>query len=428
MSAAAGGGSFGAELDFSYPEECSFTFSETSMTNGGNSFFLETPPPPTQDGVSCSTEDVKIALKFLLSNVAAGIVIGKAGTNITLLQEVSGARIQLSRNNVFYPGTVERVLLLTGAVRSVLISLYLILVKLTGRSKWQAKTTTTTGESPVVDDNLTMTDLEGETTQVKIVMPAAVCGAIIGRGGETVRSFADDSGASISVSPQERTNRPDRMGPATDRIVTITGGVSQILRAVALIVTTVAEDPNYVRNVGLSVNYAPRPNTALAGGGGGGTPTPTVPTPHPTGLLLNSSPALLGPTRAASFSHSPTPSSGSFSQSLFPAPQDAASVFAGATTPQRSGSSLTGRNVEWKLPVPDEHVGAIIGKGGEILAQLQCLVGVKVTISGRGEFEPGTRNRVVAISGPPEAVKIGHIIITQKVNERIEQLQRQGSI
>lgn len=49
-------------------------------------------------------------------------------------------------------------------------------------------------------------------------MPAAVCGAIIGRGGETVRGFAEDSGASISVSPQERGTRPDRLGPATDRI------------------------------------------------------------------------------------------------------------------------------------------------------------------------------------------------------------------
>lgn len=81
------------------------------------------------------------------------------------------------------------------------------------------------------------------------------------------------------------------------------------------------------------------------------------------------------------------------------------------------------------MSVPDEHVGAIIGKGGEILAQLQGLVGVKVTISGRGEFEPGTRNRVVAITGPQEAVSIAHMLITQKVNERIGQLQRQqGSI
>lgn len=84
--------------------------------------------------------------------------------------------------------------------------------------------------------------------------------------------------------------------------------------------------------------------------------------------------------------------------------------------------------MEVKLAVPDEHVGAIIGKGGEILAQLQGLVGVKVMISGRGEFEPGTRNRTVAISGPHDAVQIAQLLVTQKVNDRITQLHRQGAL
>lgn len=388
------------ELEVSAHDDYSFTFSEKSLATAGQSFFVE---PASHEG-EVSSEGIKIALKFLLSNVAAGIVIGKAGTNITLLQEASGARIQLSRNNVFYPGTAERVLLLTGGVRSVLVALYLILVKLTGRTKWQAARTGDSSHQQT--DETTETDVESETTQVKIVMPAAVCGAIIGRGGETVRGFAEDSGASISVSPQERSTRPDRMGPATDRIVTVTGGVPQILRAVALVVTTVAEDPNYVRNVGLSVNYAPRP--------GSGTPS----------SMMSPQGALSGRNAFSPTTTTPLQSSGSFSQLQFP--QDPAALL--CQNPhsilQRTSPSQPAR-VESKLSVPDEHVGAIIGKGGEILAQLQDLVGVKVTISGRGEFEPGTRNRVVSITGPPDAVNIGHMLITQKVHERIEQLQRQ---
>jgi len=397
MSSSQGVTTSSAELEVSGREEYSFTFSEGSLATAGQSFFVE---PSPREG-EATPDGVKIALKFLLSNVAAGIVIGKAGTNITLLQEASGARIQLSRNNVFYPGTAERVLLLTGSVRSVLLALYLILVKLTGRTKWQnAKTE----NGP---DEVTEVDVESETTQVKIVMPAAVCGAIIGRGGETVRGFAEDSGASISVSPQERSTRPDRMGPATDRIVTVTGGVQQILRAVALVVTTVAEDPNYVRNVGLSVNYAPRPSV--------GTPN----------ALMSPQAAM---TRApfTAQANTPTPSSGSFTQSSYP--QDPSAMFAQPPHGVLQRTSPQPSRVESKLSVPDEHVGAIIGKGGEILAQLQDLVGVKVTISGRGEFEPGTRNRVVSITGPPDAVNIGQMLITQKVHERIEQLQRQGSI
>lgn len=400
------------------------------------------PSPATGGGC----QNVKIALKFLLSNVAAGIVIGKAGTNITELQEISGARIQLSRNNVFYPGTVERVLLLTGTVKSVLVALYLILGKLTGRGKWtngamgsggQPMVSPTDGSSgkvwphgaeggaAVEDDAMNGNrESDAETTQVKIVMPAAVCGAIIGKGGETIRHFAEDSGASISVSPQERIGRLDRMGGlVNDRIVTVTGAVSQILRAVALVVTVVAEDPNYVKNVGLSVNYAPRP-----GSSGGFTP------PAPIGGF---SPGGPGPGPAPGPGPGPSPGfpPPNFQQNkeplrappqAHPAPPVGPNFSTGFLV--RGTSALPGGRVEVKLAVPDEHVGAIIGKGGEILAQLQGLVGVKVMISGRGEFEPGTRNRTVAISGPHDAVQIAQLLVTQKVNDRITQLHRQGAL
>eukprot|EP00803_Ostreobium_quekettii_P001904 evm.model.scf_2581.1 EVM.evm.TU.scf_2581.1 scf_2581:3565-4863(+) len=369
-------------------------------------------------------DSVKIAIKFLLSNVAAGVVIGKAGSIITELQEHSGSRIQLSRNNVFYPGTVERVLLLTGSVKNVLVALYLILVKLTGRASGNSagspvKAGSPTGGAENGDGSpggepqqprgesessggspASGKDGDGQDspTQLKIVMPAAVCGAIIGRGGETIRSFAEDSGASISVSPQERgggrLGDPRPPGPAPDRIVTVTGGVSQILRAVALIVTTVAEDPNYVNNVGLSVNYAPLR-------AGAPPPPGAFPPPRDAGMLNG----------GAGF---PFPIRTGFAPGM--PPQEPPGAFQGPI----GSPGLS----EVKLAVPDEHVGAIIGKGGEILAQLQALVGVKVTISGRGEFTPGTRDRNVCISGPRDAVQIAQLLVTQKLNERLHQLQR----
>ncbi|GFH17824.1 uncharacterized protein HaLaN_14532, partial [Haematococcus lacustris] len=46
----------------------------------------------------------QVATKLLVSNAIAGSVIGKAGANIEQLQRSSGARIQLSRAGEFYPG------------------------------------------------------------------------------------------------------------------------------------------------------------------------------------------------------------------------------------------------------------------------------------------------------------------------------------
>lgn len=73
-----------ADLEMNYPEDPSFTFSETAFMNSSNTILVEPEDCKKEGDKSC--DSVKIALKFLLSNVAAGIVIGKAGTNIMHLQ------------------------------------------------------------------------------------------------------------------------------------------------------------------------------------------------------------------------------------------------------------------------------------------------------------------------------------------------------
>ena len=167
-------------------------------------------------------------------------------------------RIQLSRNNEFYPGTTDRVMLISGTVKSVLTALYLILTKLaTARKNGQSE-----GTKPEAGDGL--------ASALKLVMPTACCGAILGKGGKTVKQFVEDSGASITVLPQVLF---DPFTPAClsllvsfvqsyvsedldNRIISISGELEQILRAVAHVVAKVAGDPQYINNVSLSVNHA----------------------------------------------------------------------------------------------------------------------------------------------------------------------------
>jgi hypothetical protein len=54
----------------------------------------------------------------------------QAGQTIEQIQKNSGARVQLSRAGEFYPGTSERVLLLSGTLHSVLTGVFLMLEKL----------------------------------------------------------------------------------------------------------------------------------------------------------------------------------------------------------------------------------------------------------------------------------------------------------
>lgn len=65
-----------------------------------------------------------------MSNTAAGCIIGKGGSTITEFQSQSGARIQLSRNHEFFPGTSDRIILISGTLSEVIKAMELIFEKL----------------------------------------------------------------------------------------------------------------------------------------------------------------------------------------------------------------------------------------------------------------------------------------------------------
>jgi RNA-binding protein Nova len=79
----------------------------------------------SEDGSKTSS-----CLRLLVSNAAAGSVIGKGGATVSDFQTQSGARIQLSRNHEFFPGTTDRIILVTGSINEILTAANLILQKL----------------------------------------------------------------------------------------------------------------------------------------------------------------------------------------------------------------------------------------------------------------------------------------------------------
>jgi RNA-binding protein Nova len=296
--------------------------------------------PPRTPATKVSA-DKKVIAKFLLSNAAAGSIIGKGGATISEFQEQSSARIQLSRSNDFYPGTSDRVMLVSGPVNQVLTALHLIVGKIKS-------------EPQIADSVMTR---DGKSTQLRLLVPAPLCGTIIGKGGATIKSFHEDSHANITVSSM------DKVPPgATDRIVRLTGELEHIMRALALLLSKLAENPNYSKWTTNSVSY---------------------------GAYANGGPGHLG--------------------------------HALATMPMMAGAlpTVTGKSgqTELTMPVPDNRVGVIIGKGGEVINQLKNVVGVNIRISSKDDLIPGTRDRKVTIMGPAECVQIAQVLITNKLNQ-----------
>ncbi|KAA0702082.1 RNA-binding protein [Triplophysa tibetana] len=68
-----------------------------------------------------------------------------------------------------------------------------------------------------------------------------------------------------------------------------------------------------------------------------------------------------------------------------------------------------------EIAVPENLVGAILGKGGKTLVEYQELTGARIQISKKGEFVPGTRNRKVTITGSPAATQAAQYLIGQRI-------------
>ncbi|RZS09510.1 hypothetical protein BHM03_00040598 [Ensete ventricosum] len=167
---------------------------------------------------SCDKEK-QTHIRFLVSNTAAGCIIGKGGSTITEFQSQSGARIQLSRNHEVFPGTSDRIILISGVFSEVMKAMELILEKLLSE----------------VEDS---SDVESRS-KVRLVVPNSSCGAIIGKGGSSIKSFIEDSRAGIKISPQ------DNNAGLNDRLVTLTGSFEEQMRAIFLILSKLVEDAQY---------------------------------------------------------------------------------------------------------------------------------------------------------------------------------------
>ncbi|MQL94822.1 hypothetical protein Taro_027485 [Colocasia esculenta] len=129
----------------------------------------EAPPKRTSQPRSPGPDEKEKStyVRFLVSNSEAGCIIGKGGTTITEFQSQSGARIQLSRNHEFFPGTSDRIIMISGAFQDIIKAMELILEKLLTEA----------------EENL---DADSRS-KVRLVVPNSCCGGIIGKGGATIK-------------------------------------------------------------------------------------------------------------------------------------------------------------------------------------------------------------------------------------------------
>ncbi|KAI9098401.1 hypothetical protein K1719_025026 [Acacia pycnantha] len=306
---------------------------------------------PSPDSMEKSTY-----VRFLVSNASAGSVIGKGGSTITDFQSQSGARIQLSRNHEFFPGTTDRIIMVSGAINELLTAAELILSKLLS-------------ELHTEDENTVV-----PKTKLRLVVRNSSCGGIIGKGGATIRSFIEDSQASIKVSPQDN----NYLG-LNDRLVTLIGTLDEQMCALELIVSKLAEDPYYSESMNSPLSY---PGVVFSGYHG-----------VPYTYVLPSVPATA--------THNTTNYR----------PNGAGKKF--QDLKEEQSKSLT-------IGVADGHIGLVVGRGGRNIMEISQISGARIKISDRGDFLSGTTDRKVTITGTQRAVQTAETMIMQKVTYAAE--------
>ncbi|XP_055677079.1 RNA-binding protein Pasilla isoform X2 [Lutzomyia longipalpis] len=512
---------------------------------------MEQVPALQIDKPDMNTCDATYHFKTLVPAVAAGAIIGKGGETIATLQKDTGARVKMSKSHDFYPGTSERICLITGSSEAIMTVLDFIMDKIREKPDLSAEKS---GDTKQERDK-----------QVKILVPNSTAGMIIGKAGAFIKQIKEESGSYVQISqkPKDVTLQ--------ERCITIIGEKENNKMACKMILSKIIEDPqsgtclnvSYADVNGPVANYNPTGSpyassqqnaissstaslnsalgTAVTGAGllvnGTGInlslnlnapnpgPNPSVTTQlldhikvamrssgysdsattevcaalgvlakygvlgvgvgltHANGAHPATTPTLsylgvsaidqsaaaatsggvfgaIGQVNLDSYigTTSPTPRTslerydaafdpfrhaGSQAATPITLNNNSFGLATGGATAQTLGAAAAqtlgslsksptpgdlGAKDSKNVEIPEVIVGAILGPGGRSLIEIQRASGATIQISKKGMFVPGTRNRIVTITGQPHAVTFAHFLIEQKISEEETKRAHQNTL
>lgn len=227
----------------------------------------------------------QISLKILVSTAVAGILIGKGGTTIQTLSELTSAKITVAGSADLYPGISQRVVQISGTQTEVKSGLKFVIecIALEVRLSDVSGNVFTWNPRKEINRGIERTDIE-----CLITVPAAAAGGVIGRGGATLRSLSEDSGAVAIMSGKEEA------AETQERVITVSGTTASCRGFANRLVGVLAADPSTAEFAFTGGKYGARPPVSRTqrGAAGGGAPANKqggteirLRQPFPTGIV-----------------------------------------------------------------------------------------------------------------------------------------------
>jgi RNA-binding protein Nova len=187
-------------------------------------------------------------MKLLVPDRLAGAIIGKGGSGIVELESQTGCALRLSASGVYFPGTSERVMVISAQDSAAYERVIPVLVE---RLNNAANAASSSAFNEAAGELSSISS--ASAVIMRLVLTNTACSFLIGKGGETIKSLCQQTGAIIRAS--DRIDHPSTQ----ERIVEVRGHVDSVIAAVKDIIL----DKVAAAEVSLKDMLAPASDSAL---------------------------------------------------------------------------------------------------------------------------------------------------------------------
>ncbi|KAK9464792.1 hypothetical protein V1512DRAFT_278044 [Lipomyces arxii] len=332
-----------------------------------------------------------IDLRCLVSNREAAALIGKKGENVSQIRQSANVKCTFSDN---VKGASERIVTLTGTVQNVAQACGMLVRTIFNEPPEQA------------DDS--------KIYNLRTILPHESLGPIIGKSGSRLKEIRESSGAKLTVS--------DTMLPlSTERTMLIHGNADSIQQAAEMICQHVVDHAVQIA-AAHTVLYNPMPIYGVFGqlkhwslNVEKGVATPFNPYGvAPTGysaidyaISLGIAPPVIEQQPEEQLQQE------AFQQPAQVIPSVQTQAVSVSSAQQQAQQAIPGQPLTQQIYIPNDMVGAVIGKGGMKINEIRQLSGSNIKIN---EPLENSNERMVTISGTAESNQMALYLLHQRLD------------
>ncbi|RBR12538.1 uncharacterized protein FIESC28_08589 [Fusarium coffeatum] len=354
-----------------------------------------------------------IHIRAVISSPEAATVIGKGGENVSNIRKLSNAKCTVSD---YQKGAVERILTVSGIVDAVAKAFGLIIRTLNNEPLNESSTASS------------------KTYPLRLLIPHILIGSIIGKGGARIREIQDASGARLNAS--------DSCLPmSSERSLVVMGVADAVHIATYYVGSTLLEQLNdrfggpaasaYATRSGAPagsipggmqvVPYSPQPASGHYGRSENygrhndrrshHMPPAPYPQQYPPHAAAQANPAIPmhygGAQGGGAYGAAP------HAQPHMP-PHTGPQPHGGAPQSQPMGGAIPGGPITQQIYIPNDMVGAIIGKGGQKINEIRQMSNSVIKIN---EPQDNSNERLVTITGTEECNRMALYMLYSRLGE-----------